>query len=459
MTEGTRDVMLGYLRPSDAVSTSFHESLFELLNYDAGHDQRVVLRNPIQATGDGIPDARNMLAGAFLESEAEYLFMVDADMGFEPFILDQLLQVADPDTRPVVGGLAFAFRNGVPDGMSGWRNFPMPTLFDPIDHGNGNWKMTGRRHFPVNTLVRSGATGGAVLLIHRSVFERMGEKYGPIWFDRIRDFEGDLVGEDVSFCMRLYEMEIPLHVHTGIRTTHFKTLWVGEQDFWMSFTPGPATDRIDVIVPVLHRPQNIKPFMDTLTASTGLATAHFICEEDDDEEIAEVLACGGEVISSPLAHTFAEKVNLAYAVTDAPWLLLIGDDVRFRPGWLDHAMDVHRRYGAQVIGTNDLCNPRVFRGEHATHPIIARSYIDEVGASWDGPGVVCHEGYRHWYCDDEWTTVAKSRGTFQVALGSQIEHVHPLNGVTPMDAIYELGQSHAKEDGELFKQRLARFAA
>ena len=63
--------------------------------------------------------------------------------------------------------------------------------------------------------------------------------------------------------------------------------------------------------------------------------------------------------------------------------MLSGDDVRFRAGWLDHAQDVARRYGAQVVGTNDAANPRVMRGEHATHPLIRRDYIAEHGAPFD----------------------------------------------------------------------------
>ena len=58
-----------------------------------------------------------------------------------------------------------------------------------------------------------------------------------------------------------------------------------------------------------------------------------------------------------------------------------------------------------------MSNPRVISGEHGTHLLIRRSYIDEVGASWgtDGkgtPGEVCHDGYTHMYVDDEIVTAA-----------------------------------------------------
>jgi hypothetical protein len=313
--------------------------------------------------------------------------------------------------------------------------------------------------------VRCGATGAAILLVHRTVLERVRDRFGESWFDQLQDPNGSTMGEDVSFFDRTRQLDIPLWVHTGIRTTHFKHLWLAEDDFWTSFIPPPATERVDVIVPVLHRPQNVKPFMDSLRASTGLATAWFVVEAGDEAEEGEVRANGGQVLSSPDAHTFAEKVNFAYRETSieppswragAPWVLLVGDDVRFRPGWLDHAQDVARRYKADVVGTNDLANPRVARGEHATHPMIRRSYIDEHGASWDGPGVVCHEGYHHWHVDDEIVLAAKQRGTFQAALGSQVEHLHPIAGKAEMDDIYQLGEKHAAVDQRLFKRRLEK---
>lgn len=451
------DVVIGYLHTHNLTS-SFHSAEIGLIGHDMGHDRRLHAWTRIQAGPLGLPEGRNDLCKSLLASDAEWLFMVDTDMGFEPHTLDALLSFADPEERPIVGGLCFSQREVEPDGFGGFACMPTPTIFDWIQHppdeeGVAHSHYTARLHYPVNTLVRCGATGAAMLLIHRSVLEKVADKYGPEWFTRIMNTDQKLMGEDVSFFVRTGALEIPLHVHTGIRTTHYKHFWLGETDFWQSFVAPPATEEVDVLVPVLSRPQNVRPLMESLRASTALATATFICEEDDEEEIAEVLKYGGKVITSPGVHTFAQKVNFAYDMTDKPWMLLVGDDVRFRPGWLDHALDVARRYEADVIATNDLANPRVVRGEHATHPLIRRSYVAELGASWDGPGVVAHEGYHHWYCDDEWTAVAKDRGVFQAALGSHVEHMHPIFGKGEDDDIYRKGQARSEEDGRLFRRR------
>jgi GT2 family glycosyltransferase len=456
------DVLLGYLHPSE-VTASFHKSLLDLLGHDLSGPRRLHSWAMIKCGSGDIAGARNQLAEKFLESECQWLFMIDADMGFAPHALDDLLSLADPQDRPIVGGLAFAQRESCADGMNGFRCFPSPTLFDYRVTGKGpkgSHQFQGRSHYPANTLVKTGATGGAFVLIHRTVFEQIAADLTEQPFEQYLDEAGERMGEDISFFDRCRRIDVPVHVHTGIRTTHYKHLWLAEDDFWQSFVAPPATERVDVIIPVLHRPQNVAPLMTSLLASTGLARAFFVCEADDVEEQDAVKAAGGFVLvdTEGGAHTFAEKVNFAYEETGrfhpAPWVLLVGDDVRFRPGWLDHAQDVHRRYGANVVGTNDLCNPRVIAGDHATHPLIRRSYVDDVGAGWDGPGIVCHEGYAHWFVDDEIVTAAKQRATFQAALGSQVEHLHPMNGGAPDDDVYAAGSAKAPADRALFERRL-----
>ena len=445
------DVMVGWLHPNE-VSASFQKSLMGMVGWDMAHDRRMQGWSSVKCATGGLPEGRNKLMQAFLDSDAKWLFMVDADMGFEPMALDLLLSVGDPIHRPIVGGLCFAQREASDDGMHGFRCVPRPTIFDYVKHEDGVSRFTGRAHYPVNSLVRCAATGTAFLLIHRTVAEKVKAKYGTHWFTRITDADGAVIGEDISFFVRTNALEIPCHVHTGIRTTHLKHLWVQEQDFWWSFLAPPATERVDVLVPVLHRPQNVAPLMESLTASTGLATAWFICEPDDEVEQAEVLKHGGRVLEFP--GTFAQKVNHGFTQTVEPWVMLCGDDVRFRAGWLDQAQDVARRYEAMVVGTNDAANPRVVRGEHATHPLIRRTYVERVGASWDGPGIVCHEGYRHWFVDDEIVTAAKQRRVFQAAMASQVEHFHPMVGKAPQDDIYALGASEAEQDRKLFEARL-----
>lgn len=428
-----------------------------LMAWDITHDRRLGPWAKVRCAPGGIPEGRNDLVAGLLEEGVEWMFMIDADMGFEPTTLDRLHAIADPVERPIVGGLCFAQREVAGDGMNGFFCLARPTIYDWVEHPDGHKRMTGRADYPINSLTKADATGGACLLIHRSVFERILDEYGPVWFDRVRGSDGSRLGEDISFFVRCGALEIPLHIHTGIRTNHHKECWVGETDFWAQFQAPPATDPVTVIVPVLHRPQNVRPLMESLRASTGLADVWFVCEPDDLIVWAEVERHGARRFVHP--GSFAEKVNAVIDKVETPWVFLAGDDVRFRPGWLDHAEHVGRLYDAKVIGTNDLGNPRVIAGAHATHMLIDTGYIREQGASWDGPGIVCHEGYRHWFVDDEIVTVAKQRGVFQAALGSIVEHMHPIFGKGDDDDVYSLGQSFAAKDGATFQRRAKAHAA
>jgi hypothetical protein len=452
-------VAIGYVH-GDERASSFVDSLDALVAFDrtnAGltvHDHG---RISVRGGTDGLVAARNAIAATVVEAGVDWLLFVDSDMGFAPDTLYRLLAVADPAETPIVGALCFAQRQFAHDGMNGSRTSPMPTIYNWVDV-DGQRTFRASSMYPVDAVVRCEGTGSACVLIHRSVFTRIGSKG---WYDRIRGTDGSLLGEDVSFCVRANAAQIPIHVHTGVRTTHFKRQWLGETDHWRAYVPPPATEEVAVIVPVMLRPQNAEPFMRSLRASTGLANAYAICDADDEETIKAWHEVGAKpIIRLPRggrAGSFAEKVNAGYRESFEPWLFICGDDVQFRPGWLDHGLHVAETFGASVVGTNDLGNPRVLAGEHATHLLIRRSYVDEQGASWDGPGVVAHEGYRHWYVDDEIVTSAKQRGVWQMALGSVVEHFHPLFGKAEQDDVYRLGQSFAQTDRATFLERSEKY--
>lgn len=452
-------VTVAYVHANE-VAHSWHRSLMELVGWDFAHFGRVLEGGwlAMRYGTDGLPGARNETVRQFLaDDRADWLLWLDTDMGFTPDTLDRLAEVADPATRPMVGALCFAQRERTPDGMGGFRCSSAPTIFDwtDLDEGKG---FVGRTQYQVNTLVRCAGTGSAAVLIHRSVFERIKAAHGETWYDRVPNptVGGELMGEDLSFCLRAGALDIPIYVHTGVRTSHFKQFWLAEQDYWAHAIPPPATEEVAILVPVLGRPEHAEPFMRSLFASTGLAHAYAICDDDWDDTAHAWKQAGATVLefAGKGPGTFAQKINRGYRATSEPWLFLVGSDVRFHPGWLDHAQAIAGdRY--HVVGTQDLGNPRVISGEHATHLLVRRSYVDEQGASWDGPGTVAHESYRHWFVDDEIVTVAKQRGVWAMALGSKVEHLHPAWGKGERDAVYDLGESHAQADQERFQARLA----
>jgi hypothetical protein len=433
---------------------SFMDSFIPTLALDLGGEQRLWRGGYMwqRCTSAGVVEGRNEVVKAFLKCDAEWLWFVDADMGWDPDALEKLMAAADPVERPIVGGLCFGFGpiTDKIDHANAVVKRPFPTIFD-LAETDDDIAFRPRWGYVPGVVQRCGATGAAMLLIHRSVLEALGEA----WFDRIKHPKAKkLWGEDTSFCMRAALAGFPVHVHAGVRTSHAKTVYVTETGYMSELVAEPATETVAVIVPVYGRPENAEPFMRSLRASTGLANVYPVCSDVEDKEAWQ--AVDAEVVWTDRL-SFAEKVNDAYPETayfSEPWVFLVGDDVRFHPGWLDHALQVARQTGAKVVGTNDWGNPRVISGEHATHMLIARDYIDEVGASWDGPGIICHEGYRHWFVDDEIVLAAKERGVWAPALASVVEHLHPLWGKGKDDETYVRGQRYAARDQATFKRRV-----
>lgn len=223
---------------------------------------------------------------------------------------------------------------------------------------------------------------------------------------------------------------------------------------------------IDIIIPVLNRPQNAAKVVDSiLLASTELPIITFVCSPGDREQIAAVELTEQDYIITDWAPgngDGAKKWNLGYTHTERPFVFLAADDLEFERGWDERVLEVAQKSVSGVTGTNDDANPLVKRGLHSTHSLVSRRYIDEVGGTWhDGPGVCYHEGYLHQWVDTELVGAAKQRGEWAFARRSVVRHLHPLypqrGGVrTQMDDTYRKALEGAREDMMLFKERQRR---
>lgn len=463
---GNGRVLVGFCYGQSTITPQWRKCYTHVTLRDAATKRRIVGELAHEASGAHVPTARTSIVREFLDHPAkpEWLWLVDTDATFADDVLERLLAVADPKERPIVGALAFGvrpFKDAAGNDLfndvyaTPLQLFPTIYVMDP-----DTTDMVCVYGYPQNEVVRCHATGAHCMVIHRSVLadQRWLEDGHPLPWFRMAVRNGREVSEDQFFCLRAGALGFPIHVDTSVKTGHVKT-FVADEDFYLAqndATPEPAPPvdvPVDVIVPVLHRPQNIAPLMESLKATAPSATAWFVCEPDDLIVWAEVERCGGRVLVHP--GSFASKVNYAYGKTDAEWMLLVGDDVVFHPGWLDEAITAAG--SACVVGTNDLGNPRVMRGEHATHPMIRRDYVAQSGASFDGPGVVCHEGYRHCFVDDEIVLKAKHDGVWTSAVRSIVEHRHPYWGKSKTDDVYKLGESFLKGDKALFERRMRRY--
>lgn len=220
------------------VTHSWHQSLMALVAHDVVNSQRVIGGGWLATrygTG-GIVKARNDTVHNFItgHSHVDWLMWIDTDMGFEADAVDRLIGSANPETAPIVGGLCFMMREVGVDGVGGMLVQPAPTVFDwtttTDTAGNEVSGYTTVLDYPRDQLFQCAATGSAFVLIHKSVFTKIGEEYGPSWYSPVFNKSANSwVSEDLSFCMRANALEIPVHIHSGVKTTHLKSVWLDER--------------------------------------------------------------------------------------------------------------------------------------------------------------------------------------------------------------------------------------
>lgn len=215
---------------------------------------------------------------------------------------------------------------------------------------------------------------------------------------------------------------------------------------------------IGILVPVLGRPQNVQPFLESAQNTENEYCVYFICSPNDRDQIRECQQSEAEVIVAsfkPRGADFARKINLAFDLTEEEWLFQAADDVRFSPGWDTKALSMSVIRPAQVVGTNDLGNPLVLRGGHSTHTLFKREYIDDFGSGTvDGSGRVFSELYDHQWCDTEFVYTARYRGRWAFCKQAVVEHFHPHWGKGEMDSTYVKATRATAEDQNLFAARL-----
>jgi len=217
---------------------------------------------------------------------------------------------------------------------------------------------------------------------------------------------------------------------------------------------------ISILIPVLARPQNAKPVVDSIRAHTTVEhEIIFICSRGD---VAQINACY-DTAASIVVTTWeagpgdaAKKWNLGFAHSKGEFVFCAADDVEFTPGWDTEALRVAESTGASVIGTNDDANPLVKRGKHSTHTMVRRSYVEEHGLTWDNiPGLIYCEEYDHQSIDQELVHLARERGIWAFARNSVVKHNHPFyNKAVRRDSTYDKALAHGHEDLMLFRERL-----
>ena len=229
-----KSVVLAYIHPGQ-VSSYFTESMIATLFYDRMGRRPPRIANIYQEwSSANVSASRNIVTQRFLDkNDADWLLWIDADMQWSPLDVDVLLDAADPKTTPVIGGLCFGMSNGKP--------FPTIYHFAEID---GRLTTIRLPRYEPDTIMQVAATGAAFLLIHRSVLKAMSDRSFNEAFPFFQETQNgpDPVGEDLTFCLRLASLGVPVHVHTGVKIGHHKSHVITEDMFLAAHQHQEATD-------------------------------------------------------------------------------------------------------------------------------------------------------------------------------------------------------------------------
>lgn len=220
---------------------------------------------------------------------------------------------------------------------------------------------------------------------------------------------------------------------------------------------------VAILIPTLGRAEALRPLLESIakTAPPGVANIVFVLDHDDPgthAELQDAWEQGWRFGRCFQDGTYPEKINAGLRASDDPLVLPCADDVVFHAGWYEQALAAFVP-GVEVVGTNDL-TPATADGQHATMPIIRRSYIEGPGAAHSETGTVFHECYHHNFVETETCKLAQHRGVYVSCPASIIEHRHPSWGTREADDTDRKGsQTNWDADEALFERRQAEWLA
>lgn len=208
-----------------------------------------------------------------------------------------------------------------------------------------------------------------------------------------------------------------------------------------------------ILIPTLQREHLIEPLLESIDNTVPDATVVFLTTWNDRKVKAKLMELNQRVIDVPRRGRgdYARKINTGYLETTEPLLFLGAQDIIFHDGWFEKAK-AKLTDKIRVVGTNDLGNKRVTGGEHSTHTLVTRDYINKYGTI-DEPNKVLCEEYFHEFVDDEFIATAKYRGAFDMALDSVVEHMHPAWGKAKWDASYREVDKRFYRGAKIFQER------
>lgn len=198
---------------------------------------------------------------------------------------------------------------------------------------------------------------------------------------------------------------------------------------------------IDILVPTYKRPEKIAPLMENVQRVTKSPyNLLFIIEAHDLESRKEAKDRGANSLIGNFG-TYANAINVAFALTSAPFFFTGSDDILFDDEWDDFALKAMQKENVDVVGVNDG------NGICILHFLVRRNYVQTLSGVIDMPGLVFYP-YMHHFVDTEFYWTARTRGRFTTAPDSVVRHFMIKEGET-----FEKSIKHDVVDEMTYKNR------
>ena len=208
-----------------------------------------------------------------------------------------------------------------------------------------------------------------------------------------------------------------------------------------------------ILVPSLNRPQRLRFAIDNIHANTPEDHRILFCVSD--EESKRILEEQGEWFlddSDDEDRRYVTRMNKLVhepLALECDALFFGSDDVIHHDGWLGEALKELEGFSCVVV--NDGHNP------NGTQALIRTEYLAH--AVFDAPGDAFHGGYQHNFADTEQHFTAYKRNQYARAMGSHVEHLHPIwqsANAIPWDETYTNASVGWDHDQALFRERAQR---
>lgn len=176
------------------------------------------IHNSVRVKGNQIARQRQVLIDTWYNNlKTDWLLWVDSDVVLTADVWAKLHETADSKTKPMVSGVYFIAKES-----NGSLPVPMPVIFDNVD----DYTVKYHHPLPQDTVIKIDSAGMGLVLMHRSVVEKLRKQFGDkhFMFAESNNIGEQFIGEDIAFFRKCAEVGIPLYAHTGAVAKHMKTM-------------------------------------------------------------------------------------------------------------------------------------------------------------------------------------------------------------------------------------------